>query len=83
MPKHNHFNWWYQFRALPLIYLYLHSVHPPLSAGGLNLLQNFQKRGRAWQDLNFYRGVGGKEGVAIFSKKDKLKSDIFDDKKIL
>ena len=43
--------------------------------GGINLLPNFQKGG-AWQDLNFERGVAGKqgsnffqEGVAIFTKK--------------
>ena len=40
----------------------VHSVHHPLSAGGLgdggelNLLPNFQKGG-AWLDLNFERGL--------------------------
>ena len=56
-----------------------HSVHRPplLSAGGLNLLPNFQKGG-AWQELNFEKGVAGKEGVtffrvvAIFTKKINL-----------
>ena len=36
-----------------------------LSAGGLNLLPNLQKGG-AWQDLNFDRGVAGKEGGNFF-----------------
>ena len=50
----------------------------------MNLLPNFQKGGA--QDLNFEKGVAGKEGVtffrgvAIFTKK-KLKSEIFNDKK--
>ena len=42
--------------------IYLHSVHP-LSVGGLSLLPNFQKG--AWQDLNFWREVAGKEGVQL------------------
>ena len=40
----------------------VHSVHPsPISAGGLNLLPNFQKVG-ASQDLNFERGLLEKRG---------------------
>ena len=34
--------------------------------GGLSLLPNFQKKWRAGQDLNFERGVTGKEGVTFF-----------------
>ena len=60
-----------------------------LSAGGegLNLLPNFQKEG-FWQDLNFEREVGGIEGGNFFQgelqflqKKNKLKFEIFNDKK--
>ena len=48
----------------------------PLSSGGeLNLLPNFQKGG-VWQDLNFERGVAGKEvgnffqeGLQFYKKK--------------
>ena len=68
-----------------------HSVHPrPLfSPGGgeLNLQPNFQKGGGAGQDLTFYRGGAGKEGDDFlqrdcnFHKKNKLKSEIFNDKK--
>ena len=43
----------------------LHSVQPPFSAGGVNLLPNFQKGG-AWQDLHFDGGVTGKEGSNFF-----------------
>ena len=57
----------------------------------LNLLPNFKKKeGGAWQDLNFESGVAGKEGSNFFQggrsfykKKDKLKSEIFNDKKSL
>ena len=55
--------------------------------GGLNLLPNFQKGGRAWQGLNFERGVPGKEGLTFFRGrgynfyKKKLKSEILNDKK--
>ena len=66
-----------------------HGVHPPpppfLWDKGLSL-PNFQKK-RAWQDLNFERRVAGKEegnfsqrGCNIY-KKNKLKSEIFNDKK--
>ena len=42
-------------------------VHTPLlSTGGLTG-PNFQKEG-AWQDLNFYSGIAGKEGVAFFRR---------------
>ena len=55
--------------------------------GGLNLLPNFQEGG-AWQDLNFGRGIAGKEGVTFsgglqFLQKNKLKSEIFNGKKRL
>ena len=68
------------------------SVHlSPLSAGDLILQPNFRKGG-AWQDLNVYRRVAGKEGHDIFQGgggscnfyiKNKLKSEIFNDKKSL
>ena len=66
-----------------------HSV--PLSAGGLNFQPNFQKGG-TWKVLYFYREVAGKEGVTFFygggggcnfTQKNKLKSEIFYDKKSL
>ena len=47
----------------------IHSGHPSLSAGGgeVNLLPNFYKRrGDTWHNLNFWRGVGGKEEVNFF-----------------
>ena len=53
----------------------------PLSAGELNLLPNFQKKGEAWQDLNFERGFAGKEEVTFFRgglqllQKNTLKSE--------
>ena len=57
--------------------------------GGLNILPNFQKEG-AWQDLHFERGVAGNKGVTfcsnggcIFYIKNKLKSEIINDKKKL
>ena len=76
----------------------VHSVHPTPSPAppfllvgeGLNLQPNFQKGG-AWQDLSFYRGAAGKEGVTFFrgwglqfskKKNKKLKSEIFNDKKV-
>ena len=55
---------------------------------GLNLLPNFQKAG-AWQDLNFERGLLEKRGLTFFRgrlqfyKRNKLKSEIFNDKKSL
>ena len=45
-----------------------HSVHPPpppFLLGGLNLQPNFEK-GRPLQDLNFEKGVAGKEGGNFF-----------------
>ena len=62
-----------------------HSVHlPPFLLGwrrgeDLNLQPNFQKKGEAWHDLNFQRGITGKEEGALH----KLKSGIFNDKKCL
>ena len=47
------------------------------------------KKGQAWQDLNFYRGLLGKKGWLFsgrgcnFDIKNKLKSEIFNDKKSL
>ena len=69
----------------------------PLSAGGggVEPPTKFSKRG-AWHDLKFYRGVAGKEGGDFFQVggggggpgcnchiKNKLKSEIFNDKKAL
>ena len=72
-----------------------HSVHPhsllagEREDGGLNLLPNFQKRGRggeggeALQDLDFQRGLLGNRRVTFFSGdcrfyiKNKVKSEIF------
>ena len=60
------------------------------AGGGSSLLPNFQKRG-AWQDLNFDRRLAGKEGVTrqrgggggySFFIKNKLKSEIYNDKKL-
>ena len=55
-----------------------------VGAGVVILSPNFQKVGKAWQDLNFYSGVAGKKGVTFsrscnFYIKDKLKSEIFND----
>ena len=69
---------------------------PPLSAGGgggwtFNQILKIWLEG-TWQDLNFYRVVAGKEGgdffrwgggVCNFPIKNKLKSEIFNNKKIL
>ena len=60
----------------------------PLSAGGLSLQPNFQKGG-AWQDLNFQKGVAGKKVDDFlqmgynFYIKNKLKPEMFNDKKSL
>ena len=68
----------------------LHRLHPrpfPLSAGGLNLLLNFQKGG-GLAGPQFLEGVAGKQWVTfqgpcnVYMKK-KLKSEIFNDKKSL
>ena len=37
-----------------------------MGGGDLNLLPNFSKKGGAWQDLNFEKGVAGKEGGNFF-----------------
>ena len=56
--------------------------------GGLSLQPNFQKGG-GWQDLDFYMGVAWKEGMTFFRRglqilhKNKLKSEISNDKKAL
>ena len=85
-----------QFRASHwrfLKKLVLHSVHPPPpfcwggGEGGVNLLPNFQKGG-SLTGPQFLEGVcwerGGwlfSEGVKFFDK-NKLKSEIFNDKKV-
>ena len=66
-------------------------MHPPLSAGGRRgwtSNQIFKKGG--WQDLNFKKGDAGKEEVTFFREgglqipqKNKLKSEVFNDKKNL
>ena len=69
----------------------MHSA-PRHFAGRLNLQPNSQKGGGL--DINFCRRVGGKEGGELFESegscnfcnfyvKDKLKSEIFNDKKSL
>ena len=60
-------------------------MHLCLSAGGLNLLPNFPKKG-CLTGLQLREGVAGKEGGNFFSgvailQKIKLKSEIFSDKK--
>ena len=69
-------------------FLIQHSLHPPFLLGRRGEAPTqFFKKGGAWQDLNFYRGLLGKSGwlfssgVAIFTLKI-LKSDIFNDKKV-
>ena len=69
--------------------IYLHHMHP-LSDGGLNLLPNFLKRGP--DRITIFRGrllekrgdffSAGKRGC-IFYIKNKLKSEILNDKKII
>ena len=62
--------------------------HPPLSAGGGGVVPptTFSKQGGAWQDLNFQRGLAGKERgdffqrVQFFFIEIKLKSEIFNNK---
>ena len=72
-------------------YFFIHSVHPPFSAGRLNLPPNFQKKGGLdrtstlrgelleKKGVTFFRGEGG----CNFTKKSQLKSEIFNDKKSL
>ena len=69
--------------------IFIHSLDP-LSAGGLSLRPNFQKGGGGGlTDNNFLKRVAGKEvgdflqGGCIFRIKNKLKSEIFNDKKSL
>ena len=68
------------------IFYQTHSVYPPtpVSAGrGWTSCQIFKKDRGARQDLNFERGVAGKEGDNFFQEglqflqKNKLKSEIF------
>ena len=55
---------------------------------GVELPTKFSKKG-AWQDLNFQRGLAGKEGSNFFQgglqflQKKQLKSEIFNGKKSL
>ena len=63
---------------------------PHFLLGGWTYYQIFKKGGEGtWQDLNFERGVAGKEratffrGGCNFYKNNKLKSAIFNDKKSL
>ena len=68
--------------------LWCHSVHP-LSAGGLNFQPNFQMGGGGLYRTSTFRGAllgkGGEffQGVIQFSERNKLKSEIFNDKKSL
>ena len=66
-----------------------HSVHPPLSDGGrVEPPTKFSKRG-GLTGPQLLEGVAGKEGVTLirrglqFSHKNKLKSEVFNDKKSL
>ena len=66
-----------------------HSVHPPLSDGGrVEPPTKFSKRG-GLTGPQLLEGVAGKEGGEFFqgglqfSHKNKLKSEIFNDKKSL
>ena len=72
-----------------LIYnLNYHSVHTPPSTGGLNLQLNFQEGGldrtSTFREGCWERGGDFFLGVVVqFSHKNKLKSEIFNDKKSL
>ena len=57
---------------------------PPLSAGGLSLQPNFQKGGELDKNSTFKGGIAWKEGSwgCNFHIKNKLKSEIFNDKKV-
>ena len=66
----------------------INSVYPPFSAGEFELPTKFSKRvGLTGPQL--LEGVAGKEGVTLirwvlqFSHKNKLKSEMFNDKKSL
>ena len=70
----------------------LHSVHPlPLSAGGgVESPTKYSKRGGGLVESQFLEGVAGKEGDDFFQGKgcsfyikNKLKSEIFNNKKSL
>ena len=79
----------FQFDLITLASKDVHSVYPsPLSAGGggeLSLQPNFQKEGLTGPQV--LEGAAGKEGMTFFSGgcnfhiKNKLKSEIFKDKK--
>ena len=63
--------------------------HPLLLGGeAVEYPTKFSKRG-GWQDFKFKNGAAGKEGVtyfrrvSIFTKKNKLKAEIFNNKKNL
>ena len=49
--------------------IYVLSVHPPHSAGGLSLLPNFQKRGPD-RILIFFRGRLLKRGGDVFEQEE-------------
>ena len=70
-----------------------YSVHPPLFAGGLNFVPNFQKDGggdftqlhfleEGWWEIGSGFFQGGGRGLNFYIK-SKLKSEIFKDKKVL
>ena len=66
-----------------------HSVHPlPFLLGGVEAPTKFSEREGAWQDLNrggwlFLMGWGWRGGGRLqFLHKNKLKSEIFNDKKV-
>ena len=70
--------------------LMLHSVHlPPFCRGKLSLQPNFEKGGGINRTSTFRGGVARKEGGDFFQGgcschiKNKLKSEIFNDKKSL
>ena len=71
-----------------------HSVHPSpfcwVGGGGVEPLTKFSKTGAGLAGSQFLEGVAGKEGVTFLRggvqflhKKNKLKSEIFNDKKSL
>ena len=78
-------------------YKHQHSVHPPPpfcwgrgGGGGRTSYQSFKKKrgGGGLKDLNFERGVAGKEGGNLESKgsiftKKQLKLEVFNGKKSL
>ena len=78
-----------------MTYISIVTIPPPRSAGGggergggLSLQSNFQKGGGLERTSTFRERLLGKRGVTFFrgvqfSDKNKLKSDIFNDKKSL